>query len=1245
VTLYIRKNFASFSITLFALALMLALPCQSKAQTTNGSIVGTVTDSSGAAVPEAAVTVTNLGTSELRSIKSDSAGNYSVVNLLPANYKVTVEAANFKRIVRQPVTVAVGATVRIDTILQVGATSETVEVSTQAPLLQTDSGSLSTQVEGQTVTEMPLNGRNTMNLIELAAGVVPQGSTSGSSGMNQLNQAHTNPSGWNNYSIGGSMAGESSVYTDGVPDNYLGGNNIGMILTQDAVQEFNVVSNSMTADFGRNGGGVINMATKSGSNKFSGTAYEYLRNSFFNANEFFNKSAELAKRAAGLTNPATGALISNKPLKWNQNQYGVAYGGPVKKDKIFFHFTWEAYEALLATAQPGYVPTVNQQNGITSTPIIDPGAATFVAGNGSTQTGAGFSSCNISTTANPGYYTITNLWSAGCGDPLAKIIRGYYPSPTPGYNVNGNNFYIAPGGKETQQQYNGRADYVLSSKQRLFARYTYWQLMDHGQALFGENGGWKTANSTSHNISQQAVLGDTYTISPQTVLDVRLSYLRDYSPNSVPEALGTDETSKFPGTYLAAVANQMSAQMLPKYTFQGGLNYVSQGHLSSWNQDIFNTYAIDAGLVHIQGNHNLKYGAELRKMSDNDIGNGPGLNSGAFTYTGGFTGDQWTDFLLGYVQNANGSSNGSIGLGIENTSYSYYQAYYVTDSWQATHRLTLTIGLRYELPGGIFTRGDINTILQPSAQWTTSGGVPVTGLLALVNSPLYSDRSSINVRHEDFGPRVGFAYRIGNNSAVRGGYGLSYLAVDTKNGSMSGSSPVTENTTYCGSPNSTSVAGTNYYIPSPTQMMYNCFGPASVTLNGTTYSGNNPVIAPPQRTYNGGALVTYLGQLNNTGKSLSGAVPNQKNPYVQQWNLSISHQMGDLMLEIGYAGTKGTHLPALGSNYNQIPDSVWLGQGSAVTSALTQKAYCAKTQTTITVGQCDRPYPWYGNVSDSVAYLGSSIYHAMQIKAEKRFHSGGVVMANYTWAKTIGDTDSTVGSYLEWGSGVGGSGGGIQDYNNMKAERSVMHYDVPQRAVISYVLTLPFGQGQKWANNTTGIVSHAISGWGINGITTFQHGFHLGFTDSTVNSGSAQNNQLGSFGFGALRPTYTPGCSKMSGITGGYASRVIAQTPQFNRSCWSQPNPWTPGSEPRVDNSLFSQGIDNFDFSAMKSTKITERINIEFRAEFFNLFNRIQFAPPATAFGQMSGNTNDLGLVFQTANNPRLVQFSLRANF
>jgi hypothetical protein len=319
------------------------------AQTIYGSVLGTVTDSSGGVIPGASVSLTNIGTSENRSMTTESNGSYRFVSLVPGRYRLLVEAAGFKRLTREPIAVEVEAAVRIDAVLQVGNVNETVEVTSETPLLQTESSSVSQAIEGRHVADMALNGRNAMNLVALVPGVVQQGSSAGAAVGNQQASdtgTHTKNEGWSNYQIGGGIAGQGATFLDGAPLNMGGGgNSIGLVPTQEAVQEFRVATSNVSSEFGRFSGGVINMVTKSGSNEWHGSAYEYLRNKVLNANYFFMNA-------------------SGKPRgAWVQNQFGGSLGGPIKKDKTYFFFTGEGYTLRVGTPSLVTVPTPAMKSG------------------------------------------------------------------------------------------------------------------------------------------------------------------------------------------------------------------------------------------------------------------------------------------------------------------------------------------------------------------------------------------------------------------------------------------------------------------------------------------------------------------------------------------------------------------------------------------------------------------------------------------------------------------------------------------------------------------------------------------------------------------------------------------------------------------------------------------------------------------------------------------------------------------
>ena len=1197
----------SITLSRWAIALLCLFPMLAvshlPAQTFYGSIVGTVVDGAGAIIPGAAVTVTNLDTSEVHTFQTNAGGEFSVVNLVPANYKVDISKESFKRFERQPVTVAVGSAVRVDAKLSVGAVTDTVEVTAQTPLLQTDSSGMSQVIEGVQVQETPLNGRNIMNMITLAPGVVAQGSSSGGAALSQHGD-HTNNVAWNNYQVGGSIAGEAASFVDGAPTNVLGQNTIALLVTQDAIQEFSVSSSNANSDFGRYGGGVVNMTTKSGGNQFHGTVYEYFRNAALNANNFFSN------------------LNGSPRPEYNQNQFGVAVTGPIKRDKAFFLFTYEGFRSDNGQPSPSQVPTTAEQNG------IFPDAIFGISKDQTTAYTDPTSGCIVDGPAtvgnpNPGSWTITNLNT--CGDPTAAVLKTVYPPANS--SVSGQNYFFTPVSRDSQYQINGRIDYNLSPNQRLFGRYTYWSVVDNGLNTFNGYNGFPTANAYSVNYSQQAVLGDTYTFNSKTILDVRANYLREYYPN-LPASQNVNE-AQFGPAY-AALAAQESIHVLPVFSLNGLHSITSLASVPYFSKSYYDNYVLTANLIRLIGAHSLKFGGEGRLMDQNSTGTDTEAG-GTFTFTTAYTGDEFANFLLGWP------TSGAIQTFNRTSNYNFYQAYYVTDTWQARRNLTFDLGLRYELPGGIAEKNNKATVLLPSAVDPNTG---ITGTLSLVNTALYPHRSTVLPKFNLLAPHVGFIFRPTKNSAVRGGYTISYLPPDIQGsgtGLMPFSSLVNSATT-----SFTNGAQTNF----------------AANVKTPNFHLDNPFpngINQPTGASNPAFMKSYVGTGIPT-QPISGPIPFQKYAYIQQYNFEISQEFkGNWLLDIGYAGSKGTHIPGIGTsttvgqNMNELSSQYY-----ALGSALNANAPNMVNGNTVSLGQSLRPNPSYLNVTDTADWIGYTNYNSLQVKLTKRFGSAGELLANWTYSKQMGDTDTQNGTLETKATSTtrGGGYGQIQDFNNLRGEYSILSYNVPQRVVISYVVDLPFGHGKHFGANLHGPFDSLASGWNISGITTFQSGFPLDITESTASPLTTN------FGGGILRPNVVPGCNKQA--PGSALSRVL--TPRnlnarwFNTSCFTYPTGPNPtgynfGNEPRVDPTLYSEGIDNFDFAAEKATKLSERFNLRFRAEFFNLFNRVQFSPPVvtssnptTAPATQSG-TSQFGEILSQANNPREIQFSLRLTY
>ena len=1144
-----RKLMVRFAAFFAVFALCLA----SRAQTSFGSITGTVTDASGAVISDVTVTAINLGTNEKRTIKTDDSGNYRLVNLLPAQYRLEFEQKSFKRLVQSPIAVQVDATVRLDVTLQIGATTETVEVTTQVPLLQTESGTLGSQVEGKIVQEMPLNGRNVMNLVALVPGVVPEGGSMGNSSINQA--SHTNSGGWGNYQIGGAIAGQGSIYLDGAPLNSMSGNLVDFVPTQDSIQEFKVGTNAVSAEFGRFGGGVVELATKSGTNSFHGTLYEYIRNTVLNANVW---------------NPTPSTPLAKQ--KWNQNQYGFAVGGPVIRDKAFFFVGWENFVSRTTNFQSTNVPDTAMM--ADANPSV-PGNITTKAILPSSQAGC------LSYNATMKRTTI----ATSCLDPTAQLLKNYFKTATAAPGAANYNVLVPLGDNNTET--NVRGDINLTPGQRLFVRYTHFMLSDAPLNTMFSNDGWNTANAIQIYPVHQGIVGDTVTINPTTVFDARLSYTRQFLGDMPPNA-GSDLSKLGLGSNWAAINQQQNIGEIPWLSFSGTYNFYKFGAINNTDEHYLNSSVLSASLTKIKGPHTLKFGGEARLMDENSL---PSLTPGKLTITNSlYAKDEWANFLLGDI------ANFTFSKAVRTSAFQWYQGYYLTDTWNATRKLNITAGLRWELPGAQAERKDRGTVLLPDVDQVVNGA-NAHGVLALLNSSLWHDRTTDPARHNLFAPRLGLAYRLNEQTVVRAGYALAYLSNDISAGGNPSSSPVNLATTTAVNPSDSSAV--NYTVTNPL---------------GVGTSHEVTIIQPVGRT-NPNFMASYAN-VSPQLQTVTSPVPTSKVSYMQQWNLALGRELkGRQSIEVAYAGAINLHLPpAVGSTgptgwgLDQLADT-----------------YAQQLQAgTITTAQAQalRPYPSYQNLVDSNALNGTMTYDALQIKYLKRVGTG-ILNSSYTFSKMIGDTDTTFG-FMD-ASLIGYT----QNFNNLRAERSILSYSVPHRWVTSYILDLPFGRGKRWANHLNPTVDRIIGGWALNGITTLQTGQPLAL-NQTANA--LENN----FGAGQIRPNAAPNCSK---LTSGSAQSRLGRW--FDTSCYTAVGNYSMGNEPRVDSKLHGAGIANWDFTMQKTTRVTESTNLAFRMEFFNIFNRRQFSLP----GLNVSSPASFGVITSQQNNPRQIQASLRFSF
>ena len=1168
-----------FSVVLMYLLLVctIAIPRLLTAQTTFGSLVGTISDNSGAVAPGAKVSLRNLGTGEEHAGQSGSNGEYRFLNLQPGSYRLTVEREGFDRVVREPIEVRVQAEVRIDAALRVGAVSQTVEISAETPLLETESASVSTVVDAKTVDGLALNGRNVMNLIALAPGVIAGTGATGAPIGNANGGSMTTITAWMNYQIGGGQLNQSAALLDGAPLNISQNNSAVLVPTQDAVQEFRVVSNDVSAEFGRFAGGVVNLTTKAGTNTMHGSAYEFLRNKELNANAFFNN-------LGGLPRP-----------QFTQNQYGAQAGGPIKKDKLFFFFSWENFIFRQQTPSLFSVPTGAMRAGDFSAAglpkIYDPLTVCGALGNASCPTSNG--SPVYTRQPFPG-----NIIPPSRFNPTALVIQNQFGLPNgPGLvnNYFANQWFGGP-----EHQYVPRLDYNLSDKQRIFGRYTYWNgfvspgmpfLPPADQKAVGNSNAWQTHN---------AVIGDNYVISPTTIANVRVSFLR-FGNQSIGATYPANLAQFGPG--FASLQNQVAAPIYPQTSIQNFFANIGGFGVTFATNSL---YTIAGDVTQIMGSHTIKIGGEIRQARwDQFTGNGPGqlsYNNG-FTaqnpLSAGSTGYGMASFLLGLP--ASGTANVAQRTGM----YSQYAGLYVTDTWQFSRNLTVTAGLRWDYPGSFSERHGMGAVFEPGITnaLAQSTGLPLQGVVALLGSDPVSHGSVFAPHYKLFAPRLGLAYRLNPVTVIKAGYALAYIPSDTALGATAPSAgPV-------------NTAATTYVA----------------TLDGGVTPANtlsnpypNGLIQPSGRNQTALLAATQ-------GQTITLPLGNIRYPYVQQWNLNIGRELGHgMMTEVGYAGLKGTHLPLAGNpNINQLPDQ-YDAQAQALVGQV-KNPFAGKilvgtlASGTLNAGQLLRPFPQYQNVQIPSWYVGNSTYNSLQARFQKRFgqsSGGGVFNVAYTWSKLLSNTDSVAGS-------------AVQDWNNVAAGKSLSSDNAAQRLVINYVIDLPIGHGKALLPNLNGVLNQVVSGWGVNGITTLQSGQPL-----TITSGST-NILNSTFGAGTIRPNVVAGCKK---DVGGSAVDRLNSGQWFNTACFTAPNSYSFGNESRVDSQLRGQGITNFDVALFRNIAFTERYKLQFRAEAFNLANHTRFSNPGTSFGTSSFGVVSPGISSQ-ANSPRLMQLALRLSF
>jgi len=1045
---------------------------RAEAQAGNGDLTGEVRDASGGLVAGAKVTLARADTQQTFATFSTDGGVYTFPSLKPGTYTVTAELSGFKRLVREGIVVSTGNTTRVDLQVVVGEVSEVVTVRGEASTLKTESATLSQTIDAMEIPALPLNGRTFINLIALAPGVaVPPGSS-----LPRLS---------------GSRPRTNEYQYDGIGVLQPEPGQVAYFPIVDAIQEFNVETNSAPAEFGRFNGGVINLTTKSGTNDYHGSVFEFLRNEKLNAQNLFA--------------PA-GAAGPGKP-EFRRNQFGFVAGGPIIREKTFFFVDYQGTRQLIGRVVTSTVPTLAERdngdfskllgqplfrdpsnnNAVTTNPINAQGnpnnPITTTDTNGAT----------IQVRQNMIFRTSDHLAYAGniippnTFDAVAENLLASYPLPAASGQAN--NFSRIANEPDNQDQFDIRLDHRFSSRDQIFGRYSYFRDFTSPVTAFANGSGTVAAGSLATGpqatVAQSVVANYQHAFSPTLFNEARFGYTRRHveraalllsSPPS--ESLGLPGiptngafNNEFP-TFLIAGFQQLGPPPNTDSSFR--TDVVELADTASWQH----------------GRHTIKFGVDNR-ISRLDVLQPPSP-TGSFTFSTLFTnlsgvtgtGNALASFLLGQVQ--------QFSIDIQQTVLqprAWFQEWFVQDDWKLTSRLTMNTGTRY-------------TLNFPSTEANDRGAVfnLQTQELQYLGQDGFS-HSARQLHWKDFGPRLGISYLLTKKTVLRSGYGLAFFD----------QAGITTPFTIPQFP----------FVQTAAQATLDNKTPAFVLANG-------PAVQPVGPTPDAG-----LGQgVFSVDRGLSSG-------YVQQWNLTLQRELTpSLSFEVAYVGSKATHLGVPDVNLNQLTVDQ-LALGSALTQTVPNPLFGQVPPSssiggpTISQAQLLKPYPRFTNVALFRNNVGNSDYHAVQAKLEKRFSRGLTFLVSYTRSKLIDDASSVFDASIFTGPIANFP---VADSFNRRLEQDVSNGDIPNYFVASWVYELPIGPGHTL--HPSGVLGKFTNGWQISGIATVESGIPLALTQTTNFNAFA--------GFGTQRPNCVGDPAPDHATTAAYFNpAAFAIAPQF----------------------------------------------------------------------------------------------------
>jgi hypothetical protein len=1157
----------SFARCLAAACLLMCAAFPAFAQSRNtGEIRGTVTDPSGAAVAGATVTVTNVDTGVTTVFTTNEAGLYDTVSTQTGNYNITITAPGFKKFVRGPFTLQIDP-ITEDGQLEVGAQTDTVTVEAQGvPLLETETGHLGTVFEAKTIGVLPqigagITGNDWANFNVLLPGATGAPSQPMSEGSGAYNAGDA-------VSINGNLPNYANYLLDGAVVQLPVSNNVDNLVFE-AVQEVQITTSSFSAEYGI-GGAVFNQISKSGSNGFHGSAYEFWQNDILNASPYFQ--------------PNNGAAF----LRYDE--WGGSIGGPIIKNRLFFYFVRDKiYNNGATSPQISTVPTLAERGQGTAFPGDYDFSGTPTIYQPSTRGSVGGASIPFP----------NNVIPAGQADPVAVKLLSYYPAPNragdfdpafPGAITN--NYTFTPSAPNPNLRYFGRIDFTLNEKNHM--SFSIAQKNNNGQ---NHNATECPLNCFSGDIDGYNVqYSDTWTLSPNLVNEFRMGYTKQGNW-FVPQTIGFDNAGTLGLQYAKADVfpniNITDNGVCCSQLLQPGTNAIY----------IENLYDPSDTITLVKGRHVLHFGVEVLMGQGNTTPWG-NVTAGNFKFTGQYTalnvagggqtgGSALADFILGDVQNWQAVN--------QTTSYARLKSpqLFVQDDIKVKPNLTINLGLRYTATTGFSENNNALGGFDPNLV------NPYDGTLGSMWFAGQDNRNTLQKPVYDiFLPRVGFAWSWRPDTVIRGGFGMySYNFSQDTYGQGIGAGALTTSTGNTTDPN-------NGAGPNP---LINLDSSAAVANTNLTYVVGSPAAREP------------LSYCCTPGLfSSQQYVPYHVHPaQINQWQLSVEHQLGhEYMVSAAYVGSHGYNLQ-YETDLNQITDPTLLQENVAAGKVI----------------QANRQFPDWGNLQGNT-YNAKSNYNALQLEINKHYSNGLMFSFNYVWSHFLDDLDSS-----GWGSR-----GGTQTYqigNDPKSNYANSNFDIPQAFKGYVAYELPFGTGKRFANSVSKPVDAAIGGWRVSGTMVTQSGNPFTITESS------NGNLLSGCGNCTWYPDRAgnprSGASAFSAPDGtiGY----------LNRTGIVDPASGTFGNNGR--NSVFGPRLTVFNFSVAKQFSFTERIKLELRSDWVNIFNHPSFGPPSSSFptgvndptSQNFNNWGNYGLINSSAPNggitvaPRSGQLSAKVTF